>query len=223
MCSDAADSSGTPTGATLADALLRHDIALPADHVARLEQYCQRLWEWNEKLNLTRHTSFEKFVSRDVVDSSQLSRLLQGGEKVLDVGSGGGVPGVVLAILRSDLQISLCESVGKKATALQSIVESLGLATPVHHCRGEQLLVDARFDAVVARAVGPLWKILKWFHSCWAGIGRLLVIKGPRWVEERGEARHRGLLRDLELRRAATYSTPGTDVENVILEIWPKS
>jgi 16S rRNA (guanine527-N7)-methyltransferase len=148
---------------------------------------------------------------------------LHDGEQVLDVGSGGGVPGVLLAILKPRLQISLSESVGKRATALQALVESLGLSTPIHRCRAEELLPEARFDALVARAVGPLWKLLKWFQPHWGSIGRLLVLKGPRWLDERGEARHRGLLRDLQLRRVATYATPGTDVENVILKIWPKS
>lgn len=222
MCTDPADSPAAPPDANLSEALARYAIALPAGYREPLERYCRRLWEWNEKLNLTRHTTFDKFVARDLVDSTQLAQLLHRGEKVLDMGSGGGVPGVVLAILRPDLQVALCESVGKKAAALESIVESLDLATPVHHCRGEQLLAEARFDAVVARAVGPLWKILQWLHPCWAHIGRLLVVKGPRWVEERGEARHRGLLRNFELRRAATYSTPGSSVENVILKIWPK-
>jgi 16S rRNA G527 N7-methylase RsmG len=72
-------------------------------HRSQLDNYRRQLWAWNERLNLTRHTTLEKFVSRDVVDSHQLSNLLQRGERVLDVGTGGGVPGVVLAILRPDL------------------------------------------------------------------------------------------------------------------------
>ena len=64
--------------------------------------------------------------------------------------------------------------------------------------------------------------MLKWFQPHWGSIGRLLSVKGPKWVEERGEARHRGLLQNVALRRAAVYTTPGTDAENVILKIWPK-
>ena len=104
--------------------------------IARLEQYCRLLWDWNSKINLTRHTDFEKFVSRDLVDSLAFSRFLSPGEIVLDVGTGGGVPGVVLAILRDDLQISLCESVGKKARTVADIVEKLGLSVPVRERPG---------------------------------------------------------------------------------------
>jgi 16S rRNA (guanine527-N7)-methyltransferase len=218
-----AEPPGQESADTLADALARYEIELSTDRMAELQRYCRLLWDWNRNLNLTRHTDYERFVTRDLVDSIQLSRLLHNGEDVLDIGSGGGVPGVVLAILRPDLRLSLCESVGKKATALQAIVEALELPAPVHHGRGERVLQELCFDAVVARAVGPLWRMLKWFQPHWTSIGRLLLVKGPRWVEERGEARHRGLLKNLELRRAAAYATPGTTAQNVILKIWPKA
>ena len=208
---------------TIQQVLEEHQIELPADQAARLEQYCRLLWECNEKLNLTRHTSFDKFVARDLVDTLQLSRLIEPQEHVLDVGSGGGVPGIPLAIVRPDLEVSLCESVGKKAKALEHITEQLDLPLPIYQGRAEHVLADFRFDALVARAVGPLWKILTWFESHWDSIGRLLAVKGPKWVEERGEARHRGCLRGLELRRVAAYPLAGTDSESVILQIWPKN
>ena len=63
------------------------------DQVAQIDRYCALLWDWNSKLNLTRHTDFDTFVSRDVVDSLELAKLLSANEEVLDVGSGGGVPG----------------------------------------------------------------------------------------------------------------------------------
>src|SRR4051794_18344201 len=94
---------------SLAAALARHQIDLSAEQIALLERYCRALWAWNEKLNLTRHTDFERFVSRDVVDSRALEQLLEPGEHVLDVGTGGGLPGVVLAILRPDLKVSLSD------------------------------------------------------------------------------------------------------------------
>ncbi len=158
-----------------------------------------------------------------MTDCLQLSQLLAAGESVLDVGSGGGVPGVVLAVIRADLQISLSESVGKKAAALEEIVRQLELAAPVYPRRAEHMLADSAFDVLVARAVGPLWKVLKWVEPHWDRIGRLLVVKGPRWVEERGEARHRGYLRTLQLRRAVEYPMPGTGSRSVILKIWPKA
>lgn len=206
---------------TLADSLHRHGISLDDEQVAELDRYCRALWAWNERLNLTRHTTYEKFVTRDVVDSIQLEPLLDAGERVLDVGTGGGVPGAILAILRPDLDVTLCESVAKKATAAAAIVQASGGRTPVVHARAEELLKREQFDTLVVRAVAPLAKLLTWFEPHWDAIGRLLVIKGPSWVAERAAARERRLLKGLELRKVAEYETPGTGAANVILCIAP--
>ena len=204
---------------SLPSALARHDLQLPPDQVQCLAKYCELLWKWNQRLNLTRHTDWERFVTRDLIDSLQLSQLLEPGREVLDIGTGGGVPGVVLAVLRDDLEISLCESVGKKARAVQAIVRELDLSVPVHAERVEHLLEDLRFDVLVARAVGPLWKLCKWLQPHWQDFDYLLAVKGPRWVEERAAARERGLLKSVDLRRVASYRMPGTESESVILRI----
>ncbi len=207
---------------TLEATLRRFEIELPSEQVTLLERYCRALWEWNEKLNLTRHTDYEKFVSRDVVDSLEVAKLIQDGETVLDVGSGGGVPGVILAIVRPNVHVTLCDSVGKKAEALRAIVAEVGLNVPVFAQRAEEVLTNQAFDVVMARAVGPMEKMLRWFTEHWDHIGRMLLIKGPKWTEERGAARHYGLLRGLELRKVAEYDMPGAGSQSVILQLWPK-
>jgi 16S rRNA (guanine527-N7)-methyltransferase len=71
--------------------------------------------------------------------------------------------------------------------------------------------------------VAPLWKLLTWLAPHWRAFDELLAIKGKSWVEERGEARHRGLLKNLELRKAATYPMPGDPPgESVILRLRPR-
>ena len=212
-----------PMGDSLAAALQRHGITLEPRQVELLDRYCRLLWEWNEKLNLTRHTDYEKFVGRDVIDTQQIAAHLRQGEEVLDVGTGGGVPGVVLAILRPDLQVALCDSVQKKARAVESIVQALGLEIPVFPFRAEELLEDIRYDALVIRAVGPLWKLLAGFKPHWHSFRRMLVIKGPKWPEELAEAKRRGLLTNLQLKTAAEYAMPGADGKSVVLKIWPRN
>jgi 16S rRNA (guanine527-N7)-methyltransferase len=206
---------------SLAEALARHAIELPAAQVGRIDAYCKLLWDWNLKLNLTRHTNYEKFVTRDVVDSLVVARQLELDERVLDVGTGGGVPGVVLAIVRPDLTMTLCESVAKKARVVLQIVGDLGLPIAAHHCRAEDLLGHQPFDTLVARAVAPLAKLLTWFAPSWGAFDRLLVIKGPGWVEERREARQQNLFKGLRLRKLDTWPLPGTKSESVLLEIRP--
>jgi len=204
------------------ETLARHRVAVPGDSVERLHDYCQLVWQINKTINLTRHSTYELFVTRDVLDSVQVATLLEPNEEILDIGSGGGVPGLLLAILRPDVEVSVCDSVGKRADVLETIVSSLELSVPVYSGRAETVLEDFRFSSLTARAVGPMAKILTWLAPHWASIGRLLLIKGPKWVAERGESRHRGLMTDLELRRLVSYPAPGRDADSVILSIQPK-
>jgi 16S rRNA (guanine527-N7)-methyltransferase len=203
----------------LRELLSTEHIDLNPGQVDQLDLYRRLLWSWNERMNLTRHTTLEKFVTRDVFDSNQLAALLGQGERVLDVGTGGGVPGVILAVLRPDLKVSLCESTAKKAKAVEAMVFQLGLDVPVYSCRAEDVLKVTTFDTLVARALAPLTKVLLWLRPHSDSFDRLLLIKGPSWVNERTEARDQGRLRNLQLRKAATYQTPRTNAESVILQI----
>ena len=185
----------------------------------KLAEYCLQLWSWNQSINLTRHTTPELFVKRDLLDSWHLAKLLNANEEVLDIGTGGGVPGVVVAILRPDVEMSLCDSVAKKATVITRIVDHLGLSISVHAVSVQKVLRDLRFDSLTSRGVGPLSRLCTWLKDDWHNFQRLLAIKGPKWVDERGEARHQGLLKDLELRRVAAYPMPDTFSESTILQI----
>jgi 16S rRNA (guanine527-N7)-methyltransferase len=206
---------------SLPAALARHQIELPDDQVSLLDRYARLLWEWNEKLNLTRHTDYERFVGRDVVDSLAFSRFLEGGERVLDVGTGGGVPGVILAIVRPDVKVSMCESMAKKARVVADVLERLELKAKLHHARAETLLQTHRYETLAIRAVAPLRTLLEWFKPHFNAFGRMLVLKGPAWVEERGEARHVGLMHGVALRKLASFPLPGTENESVLLSLSP--
>jgi 16S rRNA (guanine527-N7)-methyltransferase len=202
------------------------DVGPDSSH--RLAAYATSLWSWNERLNLTRHLDVARFVGRDVADAAAVARHLARGERVLDVGTGGGAPGVILAILRPDLRVELCDSVGKKARAVAAIVAEAGLALPVHAAAAQALVAERRegpprFDTLVVRAVAPLAKLLRWFEPLADAYGRLLVIKGPRWEEEQAEAHHQGLGRKLSVRRIASWPLAGTDGETVLLEIKPRA
>ncbi len=210
-------SSETHASTTLAEALAKHSISLPDEQVELIDQYCHLLWEWNAKLNLTRHLDYDTFVARDVIDSMQLASCLSDRERVLDFGSGGGVPGMLIGILRPRVRLTLADSIEKKASALSDMVERLGLSTKVVASRVQDLLPKKRFETIVARAVGPTAKVLKWVEPHWNYFGRMLLIKGPRWVEERKEARHLGLMAQTNLRCLKSYPMPGTESESVIL------
>ena len=200
----------------------KHNLEIAPECHQQLVTFCHSVWQYNKQLNLTRHTDYEKFVTRDLVDTWQVSRLLKENEQILDVGTGGGVPGLVLKIIRPDLRIACAESVKKKALALSEIASTANIEVEIYDCRAESLLEDFRFDATTARAVGPLWKICSWFNEHWVTMGRLLAIKGPKWPEEKTEAEEKGLLENVQVAVASQYPTPGTDWESTILKLWAK-
>ncbi|MDR1964786.1 MAG: 16S rRNA (guanine(527)-N(7))-methyltransferase RsmG [Planctomycetaceae bacterium] len=202
----------TPATHSLAESLKRFNITISKSQTRRLDEYCCLLWDWNTRFNLTRHTDYDKFVARDLVDSMSLADFLRPDERVLDIGSGGGVPGIVLAVLRPDLQIELCDATGKKALALSEMVRELRLNIPVHHNKAETILAarakGTRFTTLTIRAVSRLVQLLRMVGPYWNVFDRLLLVKGPKWVEERGEARHYNLMTKLALRCLKTYPTP---------------
>ncbi len=208
---------------TLSESLMRFGLPLvdPADE-SRVQKYCEALWRENQSLNLTRHLDYDTIVARDLNDVLQVSRLIQPGKRLLDIGSGGGVPGVLLAILRPDLKITLCESMAKKARVLESIVRELELTCRICHQRAEDLLAVERFDVCVARAVGPLWKICNWFQGRWRSMGQLLAFKGSRWEEELTEARRYPSFNEVKIRVALEYPMLGTESTAYIVKLWAK-
>lgn len=209
----------TDTANDLRSALDRYRLNVPEESHIQLCRYCELLWDWNSKINLTRHVDMDAFVSRDLMDTLKLSAYIDAGAKILDVGSGGGVPGIPLAIMRPSLKVSLAESVGKKARVLDSIVRRLGMKTTVHARRGEVVLAKEKFDVVTVRAVASLRKLLFWFQKVPQSFDQMLLIKGPRWIEEQKEATEEGLMQNVSLTKLASYKSPGHDGESVVLSL----
>ncbi|HUP79492.1 MAG TPA: 16S rRNA (guanine(527)-N(7))-methyltransferase RsmG [Pirellula sp.] len=184
-----------------------------------IAEYCLQIWSWNQSINLTRHTTPELFVKRDLLDAWHLAKLIEPNEEILDIGAGGGVPGILVAILRPDVQVTLCDSVAKKMTVVTRVIDHLKLKIPVYPVSVQKVLEEFRYDTLTARAVGPLSRLCTWLKDDWHKFRRLLAIKGPKWVEERGEARHKGLLKNIELRRVSGYAMPDTESESTILQL----
>lgn len=132
----------------------------------QIQEYVSLLMRWNQKIQMTATKEPEEFVSRHVADSLELSSLLPAEVKTMvDVGSGGGLPGVVLAIANPQIQFMLIEPTQKKHAFLSTARRELGLANMrTLAVRDEDLIVRAdfvKFDAAVARAV---WSTERWLE-----------------------------------------------------------
>lgn len=124
---------------------------------------------------------------RHLLNCVALQELVAEGDRLVDVGSGAGLPGIPLAIARPDLQVTLVEPLLRRVTFLVETVASLGLNVTVHRGRAEDrqtVQAAGRSDVVVARAVAPLGKLVSWSLPLARTGGRLLALKGHTAAEE---------------------------------------
>jgi 16S rRNA (guanine527-N7)-methyltransferase len=128
---------------------------LDAAQMGRFEEYLALLIRWNERVNLTSVRDEEGILSRHFVESIVCARALpQGITTLLDFGSGGGFPGIPIALCRPEIEVTVAESQGKKAAFLQEAVRVLGISVKVHAGRAE--LLKVQYKCITLRAVDKM-------------------------------------------------------------------
>ncbi len=170
----------------LADGIRRLGAAVPPDAPARLAAYLRLLAQWNRAYNLTAVRGLDAMVVRHALDSLSVLPWLPGdGGRLIDVGSGAGLPGIPLAIARPGLRVTLLDSAGKRVRFMRQAVLELTLANvEVVQSRVEDYRPPQPFAAVVSRAFASLADMAASAgHLCTPG-GRLLAMKGQRPDDE---------------------------------------
>lgn len=153
-------------------------VELDAQQAAALLAHLDLVDEWGERMNLTAIRERPQQVTKHVLDSLSVASWLRG-HRIADVGSGAGFPGIPLAVVRPELQFALIESTGKKCRFLEHARDALKLANvEVVQSRAEAYKPAARFDTVLARAVGPIEELVRNAGALVSGGGRLLAMKG---------------------------------------------
>ncbi len=153
-------------------------LAVPPEAIDRLLDYIALLTKWNQAYNLTAVRDPDEMVTRHLLDSLAVAPHLTG-QRIIDVGTGAGLPGIPLAILFPERHFVLLDSNGKKTRFLVQAKASLGLDNvTVVHSRVEEYRPEEPFDTVIARAFAALTDILSLCRHLIANEGAVLAMKG---------------------------------------------
>jgi 16S rRNA (guanine527-N7)-methyltransferase len=163
-------------------------LAVTPQQQEQLMDYLGLMFKWNAVYNLTSLRDPQQMVTHHLLDSLAAVPAFAAAKNILDVGSGGGLPGIVLAIVRPDAHVSMIDTVHKKTAFLTQVKAELGLANvTVYTARVEQLQVSDKFDVITSRAFADLSDFVNWSAHLLQDGGRYIALKGvaPKDEQER--------------------------------------
>jgi 16S rRNA (guanine527-N7)-methyltransferase len=172
--------------------LQESDITPSGELITNLRIYLEELYSWNQHVNLTGLKTMEEMAIKHIGDTLTLIRFLpEGVHHVLDIGTGPGVPGFILKLLRPDLEIVLVDAIRKKVSFLNAMIAKIGLkGIWAEHCRVNledipgHLLPPEGYDVIVSQAVGPLDELACMARPLLSVNGLVIAMKGPKIYEE---------------------------------------
>lgn len=167
---------------TPAERLATHIAALGLDVTPavreQLLRYVALILKWNKVYNLTAIRNEIQAIDLHIADSLTVVPHIQA-DRLADIGAGAGLPGIVIALLKPDVQVSLVDTVDKKCVFMRQAVVELGLKNvTVHHVRVESWQVQAPFPAIISRAFAELADFVQWTQHLLAPTGQWLAMKG---------------------------------------------
>jgi len=192
-------------------------LALPIENgqIDNMISYLALLLKWNSVYNLTAVRDPREMVRQHLLDSLSAVHAFRDAKNVLDVGSGGGLPGVILAIVYPGIRISMIDTVSKKTAFLTQARAELGLTNvTVHTGRVEALQVAQKFDVITSRAFSELNNFVNWSGHLLADGGRFIAMKGVAPDEEIGR-----LPPGWEVEAVEPLSVPGLQAERHLVYI----
>ncbi len=178
----------------IAEIAAANGLELSVDQLSLLMLYAALLVGVNQELNLISRQDEDNIYTRHILHSLTLAmpgvigREIPSGHSIFDLGTGGGLPGIPLAIARPDLKFTLCDSIKKKVIAVRSMIEELRLRNArAVVSRAEELRRTEKktvYDAVVTRAVAPIEDLVKWSNGLLKPESTIFALKGGDLREE---------------------------------------
>ena len=199
----------------LADGARTLHLDLNDAQLDKLMDYLALLSKWNAVYNLTALRDPKQMVTHHLLDSLTVVPAFAGAKNILDVGAGGGLPGIVLAIARPDMRVSMVDTVHKKTAFLTQVKAELGLANvTVYTSRVEQLKVPQKFDVITSRAFAELNDFVTWSGHLLEEGGHFIALKGVMPNEEIAR-----LPAGWKVGKVESLTVPGLDAERHLVFI----
>ena len=199
------------------------DIVLEEKQVEQFYEYMNLLLEWNEKINLTAITEPKEIILKHFIDSLTIEKYIEQSQKVIDVGTGAGFPGIPLSIIKQNIEITLLDSLNKRITFLNEIVSSLQLKNiKTVHARVEEFAKNKKereiYDIATSRAVAPLNVLLEYLLPLVKVGGYCICMKGSN-IEEIKEAEKALEILGGKIEKIENINLPDSDIKRNIIVV----
>ena len=199
-------------------------VTLNDEQLEQFYKYMQLLLEWNEKMNLTAITEPNDIILKHFIDSLTILNYIDNGKNVLDIGTGAGFPGIPLKIVKTDAKFTLLDSLNKRVTFLNTVINNLKLEEIVAiHGRAEEFVnqknTRENYDFVVSRAVARLNVLLEYMLPFTKVGGRCICMKAFDIEEEINEAKSALQILGGEIEKIDEILLPESDIKRKIVII----
>ncbi|MGN0521361.1 MAG: 16S rRNA (guanine(527)-N(7))-methyltransferase RsmG [Eubacterium sp.] len=191
--------------------------------IERFDNYAERLLRWNEHVNLTSITDPDEILIKHFIDCLYIFKYvdMKDDEKIVDVGSGAGFPGMPLLMANPKLDVTFVDSVGKKLAFLKDVLRTSGLFGEIVHKRAEEIGKDSdyreSFDYAVARAVAPLNILCEYCMPLVKVGGLFIAMKGSNAPAELEQAKKAIKVLGGEVAKTAEFTLPNGDPRTIII------
>ena len=197
------------------------EIELTREQIEKYYNYMNLLLEWNEKINLTAIIDPKEIILKHFVDSLTIAKYIKDDEKLIDVGTGAGFPGIPLSIVKENTEIVLLDSLNKRINFLEEVKENLKLENiTTIHGRAEEFGKNKKerekYDIATSRAVAPLNILLEYLLPLVKVGGKAICMKGSN-IEEIENARNALEILGGQIEKIEEITLPNSDIKRNII------